>query len=129
MAVIKTKLNAVFAYEPQAGDTHVLTLIRSPTQRYVLTTRPIEEYADAVAWAVSMADQMAQGITVLPVTITEFITATQAQLENGLASMTDEERAEMRQVVVTRMLLVMRDSDDPALRAEAYQVLEMFKET
>ena len=119
----------LFAYEPQAGDTHVLTLIRSPTERYVLTTRPIAEYADAVAWAVSMSDAMAQGITVLPVTFIEFITATQAQLENGLASMTDDERAELRQVVVTRMLLVMRDSNDPALRAEAYEVLEMFKET
>ena len=129
MAVIKTILNFVYAYEPLPGDTHVLTLIRSPTERYVLTTRPIEEYADAVASAVSMADPMAQGITVMPISGTEFITANQAQLENGLASMTDQERAEMRQAVVSRMLLVMRDSADPALRAEAYEVLEMFKET
>ena len=106
-----------------------LTLIRSPTERYTLTTQTIEQYATAVAWAVGMADAMAQGITVMPISVTEFIKANQAQLENWLASMTDQERAEMRQAVVSRMLLVIRDSADPALRAEAYEVLEMFKET
>ena len=49
-------------------------------------------------------------------------------MKNGLVSMTDHERDEMRQVVVNRMLLVMRDSSNPALRAQAYDVLEMFKE-
>ena len=42
MAVIKTKLNFVYAYEPLPGDTHVLTLIRSPTERYTLTTQPAQ---------------------------------------------------------------------------------------
>ena len=128
MAVIKTERNFVYAYEPLADDTHVVTLIVSPTERYVLTTQGIEAYDDAVAWAVSMADQMAHGITVLPISGPEFLTANRARLESGLVSMTDQERAEMRQVVVSRMLLVMRDSRDPALRAQAYEVLEMFKE-
>ena len=129
MAVIKTKRNFVYAYEPEAGDTHVLTLIRSPTERYVLTTQGIEHYANTVAWAVSMADVMTHGITVLPIIGTEFITANRDRLEGGLACMTDRERADMRQVVVNRMLLVLRDNADPALRAEAYEVLTMFKVT
>lgn len=129
MAVIHTKRNMVFAYEPQAGDTHVLTLIVSPTERYLLTAQGIEAYADAVAWAVSMADQMAQGVTVMPISCTEFLTANNARLERGLVQMTDTERAELRQVVVNRMLMVMRDNPDPALRAQAYEVLQMMKET
>ena len=129
MAVIKTKANYVYAYEPQAGDTHVWTLIVSPTERYVLTTQGIEAYPSAVDWAVSMADLMARPITILPISATEFIAANRAQLENGLASMTDLERDEMRQVVVNRMLAAMRDSDDPALRAEAHEGLKMMKET
>lgn len=129
MAVIKTKAGMVCAYEPQAGDTHVWTLIVSPTERYVLTTQGIEAYQAAVDWAVSMADAMARPITILPISATEFIAANRARLENGLAHMTELERAEMRQVVVNRMLAAMRDSDDPALRAQAHEVLKMMKET
>ena len=129
MAVIKTKAGMVCAYEPQAGDTHVMTLIASPTERYVLTTQGVEAYQAAVDWAVSMADVMARPITILPISATEFIAANRARLENGLAHTTELERSELRQVVVNRMLAAMRDSDDPALRAEAYEVLKMMKET
>lgn len=129
MSVIKTKANYVYAYEPQAGDTHVSTLILSPTERYVLTTQGIEAYQAAVNWAVSMADVMARPITILPISAAEFIKANRARLENGLARMTALERGELRQVVVKRMLAAMRDGDDPALRAEAHEVLNMMKET
>ena len=129
MSVIKTKANYVYAYEPQADDTHVWTLILSPTERYVLTTQGIEAYQAAVNWAVSMADVMARPITILPITAVEFIKANRARLENGLARMTALERGELRQVVVKRMLAAMRDSDDPALRAEAHEVLNLMKET
>ena len=129
MAVIKTKAGMVCAYEPKEGDTHVMTLIVNPTERYVLTTQGIEAYQAAVDWAVSMADQMARPITILPISATEFIAANRARLENGLAHMTELERGELRQAVVSRMLAAMCDSDDPALRAEAHEVLKMMKET
>lgn len=129
MAVIKTKAGMVCAYEPQAGDTHVWTLIVCPTERYVLTTQGIEAYQAAVDWAISMADVMARPISILPISATEFIAANRTRLENGLAHMTELERGEMRQVVVNRMLAAMRDSNDPALRAQAHEVLNMMKET
>lgn len=129
MAVIKTKAGMVCAYEPQSGDTHVWTLIVSPTERYVLTTQGIEAYQAAVDWAVSMADVMARPITILPISATEFIAANRARLENGLVHMTELERGELRQVVVNRMLAAMRDSNDPALRAQAHEVFNMMKET
>ena len=129
MAVIKTKAGMVCAYERQSGDTHVWTLIVSPTERYVLTTQGIEAYQAAVDWAVSMADAMARPITILPISATEFIAANRARLENGLARMTELERGELRQVVVNRMLAAMSDSNDPELRAQAHEVLNMMKET
>ena len=81
MAVIKTTRNFVYAYEPQAGDTHVQTLILSPTERYALTTQGIEQYDAVVAWAVGIADQMAHGVTVMPITATEFIKVNRERLE------------------------------------------------
>lgn len=111
------------------GRHHVWTLIVSPAERCVLTTQGIEAYNDAVAWAVSMADQMASSTTILPISASDFIAANRARSENGLAHMTELERCELRQVVVNRMLLVMRDNNDPALRAKAHEVLKMMKET
>ena len=105
------------------------TRMRSPTEHFVLNTQGIEQYPAAVDWAVSMADAMAHPLTILPISAPEFIQANRAHLENGLASMTDLERDELRQVVVNRMLVAMRDNNDPALRAEAYEVLKMMKET
>ena len=129
MAIITTARNHVYAYEVQADDTHVQTIIRSPTERYVLTTQGIEEYQTAVAWATSMADEMAHPLTVLPISAPEFMQANRARLENGLSRMTDAERDELREVVVNRLLETMRDNDDPAMRAEAFEVLKMMKVT
>ena len=129
MAIITTARNHVYAYEPQADDTHVQTIIRSPTERYVLTTQRIEEYQAAVAWATSMADGMAHPLTVLPINAPESMQANRERLENGLARMTDAERDELREVVVNRLLETMRDNDDPAMRAEAFEVLKMMKVT
>ena len=81
MAVIATKRNHVYAYEPQAGDTHVQTLVRTATERYVLGTQPIENYADALAWATAIADQLVGPVTLLPITTAEFLNANRAQFE------------------------------------------------
>ena len=129
MAIITTARNHVYAYDSQADDTHVQTIVRSPTERYVLTTQGIEEYQAAVAWATSMADEMAGSITVLPINAPEFMQANRERLENGLARMTDAERDELREVVVNRLLQTMRDNNDPAMRAEAFEVLKMMKVT
>ena len=65
MAAIKPRRNFIYAYEPLDGDPDVQTLIDGPTEQYVPTTQGIEAYDGAVAWAVSMADQMASRITIL----------------------------------------------------------------
>ena len=127
MSVIKTQRNQVYAYEPEEGDCFVQTLIGGPVRRYLLTTAHIDQYQAAVAWATGIADQMARGVVVMPITATEFVKANRERLERGLASMSDRERGELRQVAIASMLEVMRDSDDPAQRAEAYEVLKQMK--
>ena len=76
-----------------------------------------------------MADEMAHPLTVLPISAPEFMQANRAWLENGLARMTHQERDELREVVVNRLLETMRDNNDPAMRAEAFEVLKMMKVT
>ncbi len=127
MTVINTARNHVYAYEPEVGDCFVQTLLRGSERRYVLRTQLIDEYQAAVDSAVSVADQMALGIVVMPITAVEFAAENRERLENGLASMTDRERGELRQVAVASMLEVMRDCGDPVLRAEAYDVLKQMK--
>lgn len=129
MAVIKTQLNAVYALEPEEGDCFVQTLIGGQAGRYLLNTAHIDQYQAAVAWATGFADQMASGVVVMPITADEFVKANRERLERGLACMSDQERGELRQVAIASMLEVMRDSDDPAQRAEAYQVLKHMKVT
>jgi hypothetical protein len=127
MSVIKTNRSIVYAYEPEADDTHVQTLVRSPTERYVLTTQGIDEYQQAVESAVAIADQMDFPLTVLPITAAEFVNANRERLERGVAALTDQERGELRQVAVASMLTVMRDCPDPEVRADAYQALKQLK--
>jgi hypothetical protein len=73
MAVIKTTRNFVCAYEPVADDRFVETWLRGEPLRYRLLTQPIAKYDEAVRFAVSIADQMASPIDVLPITAGEYI--------------------------------------------------------
>lgn len=129
MTVIKTKTNMVCAYDPQPDDCFVRTYLRSPTERYLLGVQGIDRYDAAVAWAVSMADAMAGCIVVMPVTAAEHIEANQEQIERGLALLSVQERGRLRQDLISKMLEVMRDSDDPALRQQAYGVLQELEVT
>ncbi len=72
MSVVKTKQNFVCAYEPMALDRFVLTFLKGSEERHLLSAQPIEQYEDAVDWAVGIADQMACPIEVVPITASEF---------------------------------------------------------
>lgn len=73
MSVIKTTRSYVCAYDPLPEDGFVETWIQGPEERYLLLTQPIADYNKAVSFAVSMADQMAQPLEVLPLTAGEFL--------------------------------------------------------
>ncbi|WP_166042139.1 hypothetical protein [Sphingosinicella sp. YJ22] len=73
MAVIATKRNFVCAYEPLPEDSFVETWVQGSERRYLLLTQPIARYDKAVAFAVNLADQMAQCLEVIPITAGEFL--------------------------------------------------------
>lgn len=77
MSALRTKRNFVLAYEPlpedKYADINLMGLDMSGNQvRKRLLTQPIDQYQAAVKWALSMADQMASPIEVIPLTADEY---------------------------------------------------------
>lgn len=134
MTTITTQRNKVITEEPEVDDVFVRVSLTVPgdapgtrTVRH-LPYQPISEYDEAVAWAVSMADQLAFPIHVVPLSYSDIRnTGRFKPICDAVASMTDQERGEMRQVVVTTAAEVMRDCDDPEIRADMFDVLRQLK--
>ena len=127
MTVIRTKQNYVCAYDPMPEDVFVHTFLMGSEQRHLLSTRTIDHYQDAVDWAVGMADQMAWPIEVVTVDGVEYLKRNRDALEAHLASLTDQERGEVRRHMVASMAQIMRDCPDDDTRAGAYEVLQKLK--
>ena len=130
MAIIKTKRNMVIAYDRQPDDVLVDVSWPAPVsdgkhlRPVSLPYAPISEYAAAVKWAISMADKMAHPIHVLPLNHRDiFNTGRFEPFRKFLASMNEQERKEVRQIVVDSCAAIMRDSNTPALRANAFKML------
>jgi hypothetical protein len=45
------------------------------------------------------------------------------RVKQAITGLTDQERGELRRVVVSTLAAVMRDCDDPDVRADAYDLL------
>jgi hypothetical protein len=127
MPVIKTKTNRVVADDPEPDDMFVRVVwfssnpdglrgkpIETPPQ-------PIEEYQQAMDWAVSMADAMAHSIFVMPLRFRDIYPP--EKLQRLWDQMTEVEREDLRRVVVTSCAKTMRDSHDRKLREAAYGIL------
>lgn len=127
MPIIKTASNRVAADEPGPNDTHVQVVWFGPPQdgmhRKVFQgpLLPVERFDEAVAWARSIADQMTYPLYVVPLSGVEVLKTREVQ--RGVGILTDQQRGQLRQHVVTTLAAVMRDSDDPFVRADAYDVL------
>jgi hypothetical protein len=127
MPVIKTSNNRVVADDPEPSDAFVQVAwfgsAEYGSRKGVFHTRPqpIEEYQDAVDWAVSMADQMAHPLYVVPMRFGDVIS--RERLQQAFDSMTGQERGELRRLVVTTAAEVMRDCDEVQVREEAFGVL------
>lgn len=77
MSVIRTERNFVCAYETLPEDRYVdIVLIGEgmdgKPKRHRLLTQPIDQYHEAVNWALGMADVMASPIEVMPITAEEY---------------------------------------------------------
>ncbi|MDM7930026.1 hypothetical protein [Blastomonas fulva] len=127
MTVIKTDTNRVVADEPEDDHTHVQVVWFSPSQdgrhRKVFDgpLMPIEDYQEAVAWAVSMANQMTYPLYVVPLCGTDALA--DERLQRAAATLSEQERNELRRFVVAQLAAIMRDCDDAMVRADAYDVL------
>jgi hypothetical protein len=127
MPIIKTKRNFVAAHDPLPEDCFVHVFLRGSEKRHLLSTDTIDHYREAVNWAVGIADAMDQPIEIVPVTGEEYLRRNRDGLERYLAGLTDQERGALRQDAIASMAQILRDSSDPKVRAEAYEVLKQLK--
>lgn len=130
MAIIQTQRNMVIAYGPQPDDVLVHVSWPAPVgdgkhlRPVGLPYAPISEYKAAVDWAVDMADKMAHPIHVLPLNHRDiFNTGRFEPFRIFLANTNEHERKEVRQIIVDSWAAIMRDSNSPALRANAFNML------
>jgi hypothetical protein len=130
MSIIHTKRNMVIAYEPQPDDVLVDVSLLAPAgdgkhlRPLQLPYEPIINYDAVVEWAVSIADQMAYPIHVLPLNHSDILNTERFEpFRRMLENLTDQERGELRQLAISTCTEVMRDCPDQKLRADCYDML------
>jgi hypothetical protein len=130
MPIIYAKRNMVIAYEPQPDDVLVDVSLLAPAgdgkhlRPLQLPYEPIINYDAVVEWAVSIADQMAYPIHVLPLNHSDILNTERFEpFRRMLENLTDQERGELRQLAISTCTEVMRDCPDQKLRADCYDML------
>lgn len=129
--MIPNTTGRVVADAPGPDDTHCQVVWFGPPQdgqhRKIFEgpVEPIENYADVLGWAHEMASQMAYPLYVVPMTGADALRT--KQMKDAVANLTDQQRGELRREVLSMLLRVLRDSDDPAVRADAYAILKDMK--
>jgi hypothetical protein len=127
MPVYKTQRNRVIADDPEADDLFVQVVWHGPDEdgRHLRSFEgppwPIKEYGRTVEWAVGIADQMRFPLYVVPLRGVDVMRT--ERVKQAVARLTDQERGELRRMIVAMLAKVMRDCDDPEVRAEAYDLL------
>ncbi|MBT3071903.1 hypothetical protein KKP04_13625 [Rhodomicrobium sp. Az07] len=117
MSIIKTKRNFVSAYPPEPQDLWVKTIIKSPEGYRTLLVQPIAKYEEAVAWAVSMADQFAHPIEILPIDFCDWVSS---KWTKGVLDKLSLDKTQSFERMARDALL---DSQDPIVRRNADKVL------
>lgn len=120
MSIIRTKQNHVAAYEPLPGDVAVVTRLGTAQ-----SVQPIQQYRAAVQEAVNIADHMRTHVDVVPIDTDELLARAGMTPESFVASMTDEERDQLRQDSINACTDAMRYSDEPEVITEAVETLAM----
>lgn len=133
---IQTTRNVVITEQPEPDDVFVQISLLGPGDEpglwhpRSLGYEPVSGYQAAVDWAVGMADQFAKPIYVVPLSHNDILrTGRWDPFRDFIAGMNDQERGELRRMIVTTAAEVMRDSDDPEIRADMFDVLRKLKVT
>lgn len=128
MPVHRTKTNMVVAEEVGAGDHWVQVVWHGPPEvgerhcrEFAGPPQAVDHYAEAVRWAVGIADQMRFPLYVVPLSAADVMRT--ERVRRAVSRLTDQERGELRRVVVATLAEVMRDCADPVVRSEAYELL------
>lgn len=122
MSIIKTKRSLVAAYEPQTGD--VAVLLRFGAMRVL---EAIGDYEAVVRDAVAMADDMEAHIEVVPVNTDEMLKHMgYASLEDFIASLPPQERAQLRRDCIATLQEVILKEKDLDLVRKASALLAKF---
>ena len=133
---IKTKRNCVIADDPEPDDVFVRVAVLGEdlSKPHVLAPcflqplTPISEYQTLVDWAVSVADQFARPLYVVPVSANRFLhTDLFTPYRKMIATLPNQEWGELRQLCIATAAEVMRDCDDSNLRRECYDILIQLK--
>ena len=130
MTTITTQRNRVITEQPEPDDVLVQVILfgEGDTPGTVKGYLPISAYQECLDWAVAIADQMARPLYVVPVSHADILnTERWTPYRNFIASMNDQERGELRRIVVTTCCEIMRDCDDWHVRAEAHDILTQLK--
>lgn len=118
MSIIKTQRNHVAAYEPQAGDVAVVTRLGT-----VEAVQPIQHYDAALRKAVAMADHMQSHVDVVPIDTAELLSRNGMTPESFVASLSPQQREQLRQDCITACTDAIRYSEDSAVAATAAETL------
>ena len=133
---IQTTRNVVITEQPEPDDVFVRVSLLGPGDEpgtlrpHCLRYQLCSEEQVALAGAGGMADQMAHPLYVVPLSHNDiFRTGRWTPFRDYIAGMSDQERGELRRIIVTTACSVMRDCDDPEIRADMFNVLRQLKVT
>ena len=134
MAIIETQRNSVHFEEPEPDDVVIEVSLLAPTgdgkhtRPISLGWFPVWGFQEWVDWAVGMADHMARPIYILPLSFNDiFRTGRFKPYRELLQHLTEQEWGEIRQYLIGNCVELMRDGDEPTMRANAINVLISLK--
>lgn len=128
MPVHRTKTNMVVAEDVREGDHWVQVVWHGPPEEgsafcreFEALPSPVEDYQKALDWAVGIADQMRFPLYVVPLCAVDLMRT--ERVKQAVTRLSDDERGELRRMVVATLGEVMRDCANPVVRSDAYDVL------
>lgn len=122
MAVIKTGGGMVCAIPALDGDCWIE--VWHGANR--LGRLPIDQCEAAIEWAIPISREFVLPLQIIPISPSDLANSSSYPRPGGDVT-TPEQRHEDRRAVVNAMCEVLRDCDDPEVRAEAFDVLVTMK--
>jgi hypothetical protein len=130
VAIISTERNRVYAYQRTPEDVLVAVSWLAPIgdgqhlRTISLPCQPISEYDAMVEWAVSIADEMAHPIHVLPLNHADiFKTGRWEPYRKFLSDLNDQDRAQVQRIMIDAAIALTLDSNVRSVRAEGLRQL------